>query len=156
MSLTKMRKLIFYSVIIFLTFLIAYILFGFLFKPKPTIMEIKPSIAVENSTITQLEIAEKIMNERLQGYKSSNVVKLMRIKNYKIYSIDVIKQTETGFIFDVIFAIKPYIKESYWQAGNGVYNDSSGWIECKGESVRVIRKNNTYKYDRSATGDICE
>lgn len=151
-----MKKTILFILASILTFTTAYIVFGFIFELKCSEPNHKPRITVENDEIIQREIAYKLMDERLKSFKSSAVNKQERIKDYKIYSVHIHSQVNSGFVFTIDYSVKPTIIESGWRAGNGAYNEKSGWIESKFLFVRVLQEGNTFTYVEGATGGFAD
>lgn len=151
-----MKKAVLLILSLALTFTVSYIIFGFIFESRGTVPNYKPSITVEDTKMTQQQIAEKLMDERLKSFKSRAVSKRLRIKDYKIFFVYIHKQLNSGFVFTVDYSVKPAIVESDWRAGNGAYNEKSGWSESKFLFVRVLQEGSTFSYDEGATGGLGE
>lgn len=112
----------------------------------------KPCLTVGDTKPDNYEIAQRLFTGYLEYRMSENVGLDQRIKEYKIVKIEAGQNSGTGFNFNVTYSILPFDGGAFIQAGNGVTNQSTGWIENKFYVVSVTEKDGKFVMNSWGTG----
>lgn len=88
-------------------------------------------------------IATELMNEYLNKNKVVSVNENNILLDYKINEITIIENNMSGFVFSVVYSVKPEKNKLYWIAGTGEIRNN-GWIENKYQEVTVVKVNGKY------------
>lgn len=120
----------------------------------------KSEIVITDSSLSNDDIAYKLMDRYLGHYKSFSVQLGLRLKDYRINKVrantntseSLIKENVgSGFIFGVNFSFRPSLSESdIFFPGNGTKRDD-GWIENEGREVIVVKVGDTYRIESIVT-----
>jgi hypothetical protein len=113
------------------------------YKTDPCYVKIDNVSIPKSSELTYDEIAEAIFRKWLDGYILCQPPSLWKIDDYRILGLDV--QTAISNITNkpyllagVEYSVKPSQDRSFFSSGNGVFNDKTGWIECKYNCYTLI------------------
>lgn len=107
-------------------------------------------ITVVQDNITIEKTAEMVFKDYLKLLEEKTTSESHRIKDYRIESIKIEKENDTGFTFSVSYSILP-ASEHYILAGNGVQEDNN-WIVNKFNFVEVTKKDNRFRITQISTG----
>ncbi len=116
---------------------------------KPQGLEYQPTIT---AGIDADFIALGLIEEYLSFHMDESIPEVERVKDYIIEDIDILKETDSGFVFTVGFSVQGAIDATSWKAGNGIVKDH-GWIEDKFMFVHVIQEGDSFTMVDWNTGE---
>lgn len=127
-------------------------------KPKePNLTQVEQSDNLPNIEVKEVEsksdkeIAEILFEKYIKHYKSEEMPPMNRIVDYKVKSVNA-TSSQSGFMADVAYDVKPFIKDSRsWVAGNGI-DGPNGWIIDKSVMFFVQKGPSFYQITELGTG----
>jgi hypothetical protein len=141
-----------------------------LFSSNREVLNNSDSLKTEEEIL--IEISKDLFEEHLQSFidTSNSALKLSEYKilSYtgpELYSDSLLnndiplpkiskEELDSGetMIVSVRYSVKPFENPIYWHAGNGKYDDSTGWINNKSLIVHIVKEGQKYKIQKMGTG----
>jgi hypothetical protein len=96
-------------------------------------------------------IARQLFDQYLESCMEPLADGRKRLDEYQIDTISIIRYHGSGFVFSVVFSVKPASSFTDWIAGNGL-SRPDGWIERKFLFVDVVQIGGDYRIQSIGTG----
>jgi hypothetical protein len=116
------------------------------------VIKYRPSLEAKDVlNKTDKEMAEILFRKYLEYFKSEEIPPWNRIVDYRVTEFQVVKTGQSGFMNNVDYDVKPFIKDSAWVAGTGT-DGPDGWLIRKAVMFFVQKGNSSYQITEMGTG----